>query len=82
VYHIFNVLHEQRDELREYLLAKGVKTEIHYPVPPHKQRALMPLLSGSYPISEKIHRSTLSLPISTCHDQSDILRVIDIMNAF
>lgn len=82
VYHIFNVLHEQRDKLREYLLAKGIKTEIHYPVPPHRQQALMPLLSGSYPISEKIHRSTLSLPISSCHDRSDVLRVIDVMNAF
>ena len=82
VYHIFNILHERRDELREHLLSNGVKTEIHYPVPPHKQRALMPLLNGSYPVSEKIHRSTLSLPISTCHDQSDILRVIDIMNSF
>ena len=37
VYHIFNIRHSRRDEIREYLLHNGIKSEVHYPVPPHKQ---------------------------------------------
>ncbi|MGD0342175.1 MAG: DegT/DnrJ/EryC1/StrS family aminotransferase, partial [Bacteroidales bacterium] len=39
VYHIFSIRHNKRDELKAYLFDKGIKTEIHYPVPPHQQRA-------------------------------------------
>lgn len=83
VYHIFNVRHPKRDSLREYLLKNKIKTEIHYPIPPHKQKALEHLeLVESYPISEEIHSTTLSLPISFSHSQDDILKVIEIMNKF
>ena len=83
VYHIFNIRHPKRDALREYLLANGVKTEIHYPVSPNKQVALKNLFIGQeFPISEEIHRTTLSLPISFFHTESDVLRVIDLMNQF
>lgn len=82
VYHIFNVRHMERDRLREYLLKNGIKTEIHYPLPPHKQKAMDGILSGTYPVSEEIHRTTLSLPISYCHTEKDILKVIEVMNRF
>jgi dTDP-4-amino-4,6-dideoxygalactose transaminase len=82
VYHVFNVRHPQRDELKDYLLRNGVKTEIHYPVPPHQQKAMTGILSGSYPVSEEIHRTTLSLPISYGHSASEIEEVITIMNKF
>ncbi len=51
VYHIFNIRHPKRDHLRQYLLENGVKTEIHYPIPPHKQKAMAGILFGEYPIS-------------------------------
>jgi hypothetical protein len=35
-----------------------------------------------YPISEEIHNTTLSLPISYCHNQSDILIICDTINQF
>lgn len=38
VWHIFPVLCERRDELQRYLLDNGVETQIHYPIPPHRQR--------------------------------------------
>lgn len=83
VYHIFNVRHPRRDALRAYLLENGVGTEIHYPIAPNHQKALTPWLEGrSYPISEEIHTTTLSLPCSSCHETSDIYRVIELMNAF
>ena len=83
VYHIYNVRHPKRDELREYLLRHEIKTEIHYPVPPHRQEALRGLFDGlSFPISEEIHRTTLSLPISFFHTEDDIARVVEVMNKF
>lgn len=83
VYHIFNVRHERRDELREYLLKNNIKTEIHYPVSPSKQKALAGMLDHyDYPISEEIHRTTLSLPVSAIHTENDIYRVVEVMNKF
>lgn len=82
VYHIFNIRHNQRDKLKDYLLSKGVKTDIHYPVPPHKQKAMAHLNSLKLPISEEIHETTLSLPISSFHSKDEILQVIYILNSF
>lgn len=83
VYHIFNIRHPRRDALRAYLLENGVGTEIHYPIAPNQQKALAPWLGGkSFPISEEIHATTLSLPCSACHEIADIYRVIELMNAF
>lgn len=82
VYHIYNIRHPKRDELRQYLLEHNIKTEIHYPVAPHKQKAMRGIISGSYPISEEIHATTLSIPISFCHSEEDINIVVDYLNSF
>jgi dTDP-4-amino-4,6-dideoxygalactose transaminase len=82
-YHIYAIRHPKRDELKKYLLDNGVKTEIHYPVPPHKQKATQDFFAGqNYPISEEIHRTILSLPISFFHTEKDIYRVVALMNKF
>ncbi len=82
VYHIFNVRHPRRDDLREYLLEKGIKTEIHYPVAPVHQRAMQGILKGPTPIAEEIHATTLSLPISGFHSETDVERVADVIKEF
>ncbi len=83
VFHIYNIRHPKRDQLREYLLKSQVGTEIHYPVPPHKQNALKEVLgSGKFPVSEEIHATTLSLPISTIHSEEDVERVVEVMNKY
>jgi len=82
VYHIFNVRHDKRDELKAYLLENGIKTEIHYPLAPHKQKAMEGLIKGEYPISEEIHNTTLSLPISYFHTKDDVLKVCEVMNGW
>jgi dTDP-4-amino-4,6-dideoxygalactose transaminase len=82
-YHIFNIRHSQRDRLKKYLLEHGIKTEIHYPIAPHRQKALTALLDKHfYPIAEEIHTSTLSLPISYRHTQEDIYEVAEKMSGF
>lgn len=80
VFHIFNIRHPQRDEIRRFLLEKGIKTEVHYPIPPHRQAAMKGVLSGNYPISDEIHATTLSLPIALFHTESDVLRVAETLN--
>ncbi len=82
VYHIFNIRHPKRNQLKQYLEKNNIQTEIHYPVPPHKQKALQDLFKEEYPISEKIHDTTLSLPISFCHSVDDISRVTEVLNKF
>jgi len=64
-YHLFVVRSGQRDALQQYLETQGIGTLIHYPVPPHLQQAYceIGLAAGTLPISERIHREVLSLPI-------------------
>ena len=83
VYHIFNIRHPERDKIQEYLLKKNIKTDIHYPVPPHKQKAMKGILDPCVcRISEEIHSTTLSLPISYSHTEDDIGKVIETLNSF
>jgi dTDP-4-amino-4,6-dideoxygalactose transaminase len=83
VFHIYNIRHPQRDRLKEYLLKKEIKTEIHYPIAPNKQKAMEGIIDDVHtPISEEIHQTTLSLPISFFHTENDILKVIEAVNSF
>jgi dTDP-4-amino-4,6-dideoxygalactose transaminase len=83
IYHIYTIRHAERDRLRDYLLKNEIKTEIHYPVSPNKQKAMSHLFEKqSFPISELIHQTTLSLPISFYHTAEDINRVIEVLNKF
>jgi dTDP-4-amino-4,6-dideoxygalactose transaminase len=82
VFHIFNIRTTHRDKLKIYLEENGVKTEVHYPIAPHKQLAYKNILDGKYPITEEIHSTTLSLPISFGHTETDISYVIDVLNNY
>lgn len=83
VHHIFNVRTSERNELQSYLLEKGIKTEIHYPVAPHHQKAYQSFFADqSFPISELIHQTTLSLPISNALTIDDIKTVCTVLNNF
>lgn len=83
VFHIYCIRHERRDDLKKYLLDNGIKTEIHYPLAPNKQLAMKGILDQELtPIAEEIHQTTLSLPISFFHTESDIEEVISVINKF
>lgn len=82
VYHIYNIRHKERDRLKKYLSDNDIDTEIHYPVAPHKQKALLSLNNLYYPISEEIHATTISLPCSFAHTEDDIMKVIEVLNKF
>ncbi len=82
VFHIYGIRHPQRDALRQHLLDNGVKTEIHYPIPPHRQEAMRGILAGSYPVAEELHATELSLPISSGHTADDVVRVAALIGGF
>ncbi|MTD94656.1 aminotransferase [Hyphomicrobium sp. xq] len=77
VFHIFAVRHAARDALRQLLLERGVKTEIHYPIAPHRQEAMEGILQGNFPIADDLHDTELSLPISAGHSPTEIIEVCD-----
>jgi dTDP-4-amino-4,6-dideoxygalactose transaminase len=83
VFHIFNIRCNKRDELKKHLFERGIKTEIHYPIPPHKQTAYQNLFnSEEFPISEDIHTTTLSLPIALFHTADEVNYIADCINGF
>lgn len=82
VYHIFPVFSPRRDELHRYLTDNGVDTQIHYPVPPHKQKCYKELNALSLPVTERIHREELSIPCHQAMTDEDTTRVISLLNAF
>ena len=82
VWHLFVIRHPNRGELQRYLTEKGIQTLIHYPIPPHKQKAYKEWNSKSYPITEKIHNEVLSIPISQVMTQLDAQTVVSAINNY
>ena len=82
VFHLFVIRTENRDDLQEYLLKNGIETLIHYPIPPHKQKALSDFNHLSLPITEKIHQEVLSLPISSVLTEDEISNIIQTLNCY
>lgn len=65
VWHLYVVRHAQRNKVQQKLEQAGIGTVIHYPIPPHRQKAYSAWSSRSYPISESIHQQVLSLPVGS-----------------
>jgi dTDP-4-amino-4,6-dideoxygalactose transaminase len=84
VWHLFVVRCKQRDELQNHLTKNNIQTQIHYPIPPHKQAcfANSPLAKLHLPITEQIHREVLSLPISPVMTEEEIRAVVEAVNSF
>lgn len=82
VFHIFPVLCKQRDLLQTFLEANDIQTQIHYPVPPHKQLAFSSWNESSFPITESIHAMELSLPVSQVFTLHEAETVCECINRF
>ncbi len=82
VFHLFVIRTENRDDLQQYLLNNGIETMIHYPIPPHKQKALQEFNQLSLPITERIHHEVLSLPISSVLTNDEISYIISTLNCY
>lgn len=82
VFHIFPIRTSRRDELQKYLTENGIQTNIHYPIPPHKQECYRGWNTMSFPITEKIHREELSLPMSPVIELEEIKYLVSKLCAF
>lgn len=80
VWHIFAIRCENRDKLQKHLENNNIQTNIHYPTPPHKQGAYKEWENLYYPISEEIHSTELSLPISPVLTDEEIKTVVEVVN--
>ncbi|WP_269227642.1 DegT/DnrJ/EryC1/StrS family aminotransferase [Flavobacterium eburneipallidum] len=82
VFHLFVIRTQNRNELQQYLLDNGIQTMIHYPIPPHQQKAFSTWNHLSFPITEKIHAEVLSLPISPVMTMDEVDFVVSILNQY
>ncbi|WP_289665854.1 DegT/DnrJ/EryC1/StrS family aminotransferase [Flavobacterium panacagri] len=82
VFHLFVIRTQNREKLQEYLAQHNIQTVIHYPIPPHKQKAFSEWNDLSFPITEKIHKEVLSLPISPVLMEQEVDFIIEILNQY
>lgn len=82
VHHIFPVLCAERDKLQKYLAEKEVETLIHYPIPPHKQACYSEMADISQPVTERIHREELSIPLNQAMSNTEVEYIIKVLNEF
>ncbi|MCI8514239.1 MAG: DegT/DnrJ/EryC1/StrS family aminotransferase [Lachnospiraceae bacterium] len=84
VWHLFVVRCQKRDRFQAYLQEKGIRTQIHYPIPPHLQKCYADLghREGEFPITEQYAKEVLSLPLYNGMTDEEIQYVIDTVNAF
>ena len=84
VWHLFVIRHPQRYKLQQYLAENGIQTVIHYPIPPHLQKAYAAwnVNAGALPVTEEIANTCLSLPLwpGMSHEQMD--EVVRCVNGF
>lgn len=82
VWHLFVIRIQKRELFQEYLYKNGIETIIHYPIPPHKQKAYVEWKDLSLPITEQIHKEVLSLPISPVMTDNEVRKVVEVINAW
>jgi dTDP-4-amino-4,6-dideoxygalactose transaminase len=82
VWHLFVVQVKNRANFQSYLTEQGIQTVIHYPIPPHKQKAYSDLNHLNFPLTEKIHEQVISLPISPVLTDAEVHKIIDVVNGF
>lgn len=84
VWHLYVVRTPRRDLLSEHLADNGIGTVIHYPIPPHRQKAYehLPLDRDALALTDRIHNKVLSLPVGPHLQDAEAERVIDVVNAF
>jgi len=82
VWHLFVVRTRDRERFREHLAHLGVSILVHYPIPPHQQKAYKMISHHNYPITEGIHKEVVSLPNSPALCDDEVQRIIGAVNSF
>tara|TARA_R110002049_G_scaffold246194_7_gene420176 strand:- start:30 stop:1172 length:1143 start_codon:yes stop_codon:yes gene_type:complete len=82
VFYAFVVEVEDREDFIAFLDKNEIEWLIHYPIPPHQQEALKSFSHFNLPLTEKIHKRIISLPISPVMVDKDIQTLIDVLNTY
>ena len=82
VWHLYVVRTHNRTALQDYLTKHGVQTLIHYPIPPHKQKAYKEYTDLDLPLTQNIHEEVLSLPIGPVITEIEVNDVIAVLNEY
>lgn len=82
VFHQFVIRVKDREHFMAYLQHNEVETLIHYPIPPHKQKALSMYANLKLPITERLHDTVISIPLNPVMTESQIKKIIDLLNAY
>jgi dTDP-4-amino-4,6-dideoxygalactose transaminase len=82
VWHLFVVRTIDRERFVKFLSENQVATVIHYPIPPHLQRAYREFNHFKFPVTERIHQQVVSLPIDPYMTEAEINSVIEVVNRF
>jgi dTDP-4-amino-4,6-dideoxygalactose transaminase len=81
-WHLFVIRTDNRSELMNYLKDAQIGYDIHYPIPPHKQKAMPEFNHLHLPITEEIHRTVLSLPMNSGLKQEEVDFIISTLNSY
>jgi dTDP-4-amino-4,6-dideoxygalactose transaminase len=84
VFHQYTLQVERRDELKLFLEHRGIPTMIYYPVPLHLQKAYHNpgYGEGSFPVTEKLSKTVISLPIHTEMKPAELEFICDAIKNF
>ena len=80
-WHQYVIMSEKRNDLQKYLNSLDIETMIHYPVPPHKQKAYSMMNNLSFPLAEQIAKQCLSLPINPFISNINLQYIINKIDA-
>ena len=81
VYHIFPIFTPHRDELQQHLLRYGIHTLIHYPIPPHQQACYKEWNHLHLPVTERLAREELSLPLNPALTDDEVAYIVETLNS-
>ncbi|SKC08906.1 DegT/DnrJ/EryC1/StrS family aminotransferase [Dyadobacter psychrophilus] len=81
-WHLFVIRHPNRSGLIAYLDANGIQTNVHYPLPIHKQQAFREFYDMHLPITERIHEEVISLPLNGVLTDEEVIYIIQTVNQF
>ena len=81
-WHLFVLRCTRRDALQQHLQSQGIQTQVHYPVPAHRQPAYPSLWHLQLPLTERLHDEVLSLPMGPTLRDDEVDRVIDACQSF
>ena len=80
--YVLRILNGRRDEFREYMKRHGIGTDVHYPTPPHLQPCYKEYSHLSLPVTERLAREVVSIPIAPYLSEKEVREIAKVINTF